>query len=130
MPVASVPSRRPCSSASEGKWPFSVAASDDQGRQSAAERQLALNTTLGFVAAGVSRRRMAATFKLARAARIATRIETPSGVIVRTLPGRSLDAGTAATSWRGRPGRYVLSVTATNEIGSVEQTAPFTLRRR
>jgi len=118
------------SSASEGKWTFSVAASDDQGRQSAAERQLALNTTLGFVAAGVSRRRMTATFKLARAARIATRIETPSGVIVRTLPGRSLDAGTAATSWRGRPGRYVLSVTATNEIGSVEQTAPFTLRRR
>jgi hypothetical protein len=117
------------SPAPEGRWTFSVAASDDQGRQSAAERQLALNTTLGFVAARVSGRRMTATFKLARAARIATRIETPSGLVVRTLPGRSLDAGTAATSWRGRPGRYVLSVTATNEIGSVEQAAPFTLRR-
>jgi exopolysaccharide biosynthesis protein len=117
------------SPAAEGKWTFSVASSDDQGRQSAAERQFSLNTTLGFVSARVSGRRMTATFKLARSARIATRIETPGGVIVRSLPGRSLDAGTAATSWRGRPGRYVLSVTATNDVGAVEQTAPFTLRR-
>ena len=118
------------SPATEGKWTFSVAASDDQGRQSAAERVFGLNTTLGFVAARVSGRRLTGTFRLARAARIATRIETPNGVIVQTLPGRSLDAGTQATSWRGRPGRYVLSVTATNETGSVEQTAAFTLRRR
>jgi exopolysaccharide biosynthesis protein len=117
------------SPASEGKWTFSVAASDDQGRQSAAERQFALNTTLGFVTARATGRRLTGSFKLARPARIATRIETPSGTIVRTLPGRSLDAGTAAVSWRGRPGRYVLTVTATNEAGSVEQTAPFTLRR-
>jgi flagellar hook assembly protein FlgD len=118
------------SPAAEGKWTFSVAASDDQGRQSDAERQFSLNTTLGFVSATAAGRRMTASFKLARPARIATRIETPSGVIVRTLPGRSLDAGQAAVSWSGRPGRYVLSVTATNEIGTVEQTAPFTLRRR
>jgi flagellar hook assembly protein FlgD len=117
------------SSASEGKWTFSVAASDDQGRQSTSERQFSLNTTLGFLAARADGTRMTATFKLARPARIATRIETPSGAIVRTLPGRSLNAGTAATSWRGRSGRYVLSVTATNEIGSVEQTAPFVLGR-
>ena len=116
--------------AAEGKWTFSVAASDDQGRRSTAERQLALNNTLGFLAAEASGRRMTATFKLARPARVATRIETPSGVIVRTLPGRSLPAGDAATSWTGRPGRYVLSVTATNEVGSVEQTASFILRRR
>ena len=117
------------SPASEGRWTFSVAASDDQGRRSAAERQLSLNNTLGFLAAQASGRRVTATFKLARPARIATRIETPGGVIVRTLPGRSLEAGTAATSWRGRPGRYVLSVTATNEVGSVEQTKPFILTR-
>jgi hypothetical protein len=103
--------------------------SDDQGRQSAAERQFSLNTTLGFLSATAAGRRMTATFKLARPARVATRIETPGGAIVRTLPGRSLDAGTATVSWRGRPGRYVLSVTATNETGSVEQTAPFSLRR-
>jgi flagellar hook assembly protein FlgD len=115
--------------AAEGKWTFSVAAVDDQGRRSVAERQIALNNTLGFLASRAAGRRVTATFKLARPARIATRIETPSGVIVRTLPGRSLPAGDAVTSWRGRPGRYVLSVTATNEIGSVEQAAPFTLRR-
>jgi flagellar hook assembly protein FlgD len=118
------------SPAVEGKWTFSVAASDDQGRRSTAERQLSLNNTLGFVTAQASARRMTAAFKLARPARVATRIETPSGVIVRTLPGRSLPAGDAATSWSGRPGRYVLSVTATNEVGSVEQTSPFTLRPR
>jgi exopolysaccharide biosynthesis protein len=117
------------SPAPEGKWTFSVEATDDQGRRSVAERQFSLNTTLGYLTARASGLRMAATFRLARAARVATRIETPGGVIVRTLPGRSLDAGTVATSWRGAPGRYVLSVTATNEIGSVEQTAPFTLRR-
>jgi hypothetical protein len=117
------------SPAAEGRWTFSVAASDDQGRRSTAERQLSLNNTLGFVAAQASGGRMTATFKLARPARVATRIETQSGVIVRTLPARSLPAGDAATSWRGRPGRYVLSVTATNEVGAVEQTAQFTLRR-
>jgi hypothetical protein len=117
------------SPAPEGKWTFSVASSDDQERQSSASREVSLNTTLGFVSAQATGRRMTGTFKLARPARIATRIETPGGAIVRTLPGRSLDAGAAAVSWRGRPGRYVLSVTATNETGSVEQTAPFTLRR-
>ena len=115
--------------APEGRWTFSVEATDDERLRSAAERQFALNTTLGFLAARTSGRRMTATFRLARPARIATRVETPGGVAVRTLPGRSLDAGTATTSWRGAPGRYVLSVTATNEIGSVEQTAPFVLRR-
>jgi hypothetical protein len=117
------------SPAAEGKWTFSVSSTDDQGRQSSADRQFSLNTTLGFLSAQATGRRLSATFKLARPARVATRIETPSGVIVRTLPGRSLDAGTAAVSWTGRPGRYVLSVTATNDVGAVEQTAPFTLRR-
>ena len=117
------------SPAPEGKWTFSVAATDDQGRRSTAERQFSLNTTLGFVTAQASGRRVTATFKLARPARVATRIETPGGVIVRTLPGRSLDAGAFTTSWRGRPGQYVLSISATNDAGTVEQAAPFTLRR-
>jgi flagellar hook assembly protein FlgD len=114
--------------APEGKWAFSVDATDDQGRRSTADRQFSLNTTLGFVAAQATGRRVTATFKLARAARVATRIETPGGAIVRTLPGRSLDAGTFTTSWSGRPGKYVASISATNDAGTVEQTAPFTLR--
>jgi hypothetical protein len=115
--------------AAEGKWTFSVAASDDQGRRSTAERQFSLNTTLGYVTTQPNGRTVTATFRLARPARIATRVETPGGVIVRTLPGRSLDAGTFTTSWRGPAGRYVLSVSATNETGVVEQTVPFILRR-
>ena len=115
--------------AAEGKWTFSVTATDDQGLRSVAERQLSLNTTLGFLTARGAGLRLTATYKLARAARVVTRIEAPSGAVVRTLLARSVDAGTATTSWRGRPGRYVLSVTATNDTGSVEQTAPFILRR-
>jgi Phosphodiester glycosidase len=115
--------------AQEGKWTFSVAATDDQGRRSSAERVLALNTTLGSVAARGSGLRLAGSYKLARPARVVPRIESPGGAIVRTLPTRSQDAGTFGVSWRGRPGRYVLSVTATNDTGTVEQTAPFTLRR-
>jgi Phosphodiester glycosidase len=117
------------SPAAEGKWSFSVIADDDQRRHSTAERQFALNTTLGFVRAQASGRRMTGSFRLARPARVAIRIETPGGAIVRTLSGRTVGAGTATASWRGLPGRYVLSVTATNDVGAVEQTAAFSLRR-
>src|SRR5262245_15499125 len=113
----------------EGNWTFRVVADDDLGRNSVAERNFALNTTLGFLAARASHRRVTASFRLARPARIGLRIETPRGVILRTLPGRSLPQGNATISWRGRPGSYVFSVTATSDAGSIEQTAPFRLRR-
>ena len=112
----------------EGAWTFRVVADDGQGRRSTADRQFALNNTLGFLATSSSRRRVTASFKLARPARVALRIETPSGVIVRTLPGRSLPSGTATVSWRGRPGRYLFSVTATTDVGAVELASPFRLR--
>ena len=117
------------SPAPEGRWSFSVAATDDQGRETSADRQFSLNKTLGFVTAAASGRRLTASFRLARPARVTTRIETPGGATVATLPARSLDTGTATTTWLGTAGRYVLSVTATNDLGAVEQTAPFTLRR-
>jgi Phosphodiester glycosidase len=114
----------------EGAWAFKVTADDDSGARSTADRQFSLNNTLGFLSASVSRRRVTATFKLARPARVALRIETRGGDIVRTLAGRNLPAGNATISWRGNAGRYVFSVTATNEVGSTELTAPFVLRRR
>jgi hypothetical protein len=114
----------------EGAWSFKVVADDDLGRRSNADRQFSLNNTIGFLTARASGRRVVASFKLARPARVALRIETPDGVIVRTLPGRNLDAGDATVSWRGRAGRYVFSVTATNDVGAVELAAPFRLRRR
>jgi phosphodiester glycosidase len=113
----------------EGAWTFRVIADDDQGRRSTAERQFAFNNTLGFLSARASGRRVTANFKLARPARVALRIETPAGAIVRTLPGRSLPQGDATISWRGSPGRYLFSVTATSDVGAVELTAPFRLRR-
>ncbi|HLB19106.1 MAG TPA: phosphodiester glycosidase family protein, partial [Gaiellaceae bacterium] len=113
----------------EGNWTFRAVADDDLGRHSVADRQFALNDTLGFVVASASHRRVTGTFKLAEPARVALRVETPGGGIVKTLATRSLAAGSGAISWRGRPGSYVFSVTATNEVGAVELTTPFRLRR-
>ena len=113
----------------EGAWAFKVVAADDLGRRSTADRQFALNNTLGFLSARARGPRVTATFKLARPARVALRVETPAGAIIRTLPGRSLPQGDATVSWRGRPGRYVFSVTATSDVGAVELDAPFQLRR-
>jgi hypothetical protein len=113
----------------EGAWTFRAVADDDLGRHSVADRQFALNNTLGFVTAAASHRRVTGTFKLARPARVALRIETPGGGIVKTLATRSLAAGDGSISWRGRPGSYVFSATATNEVGAVELMVPFRLRR-
>jgi hypothetical protein len=113
----------------EGAWTFRAVADDDLGRHSIADRQFGLNNTLGFVTAAASHRRVTARFKLARPARVALRIETPGGGIVKTLATRSFSAGDGTISWRGRPGRYAFSATATNEVGAVELTAPFRLRR-
>jgi hypothetical protein len=113
----------------EGAWTFRAVADDDLGRHSVAERQFSLNNTLGFMTATASHRRVTGSFKLARPARVALRVETPGGGIVKTLATRSFPAGDGAISWTGRPGSYVFSATATNDIGAVELTAPFTLRR-
>jgi hypothetical protein len=113
----------------EGTWAFRVTADDDLGRRSTADRQFSLNNTVGFLSTRTSGRRLAASFKLTRAARIALRIETPGGAIVRTLPSRSAPAGDVSVTWRGRPGGYVFKVTATSVAGPVELAAPFRLRR-
>jgi len=112
----------------EGAWTYRVTADDDLGRHSVAERQFGLDNTLGFLSVHAAGKRVTAAFRLARAARIAGQIETSSGAVVRTLPMRSASAGAASISWSGRAGRYVFSVTATNDAGSVELTAPFRLR--
>jgi hypothetical protein len=111
----------------EGPWTFRVVADDDLGRHSTAERQFSLNSTLGSLAVRVAGKRATAAFKLARAARVVGLIETSAGAVVGTLPARSLPAGDATISWSGRAGRYIFSVTATNDAGQVELTAPFRL---
>jgi len=113
----------------EGAWTFRTTADDDLGRHSTADRQFGLNNTLGFLAASASHRRFTGSFKLASPARVALRVETPGGGIVKTLATQSLPAGYGTISWRGRPGSYVFSATATNDVGAVELTAKFRLRR-
>ena len=62
---------------------------------------------------------------------------TASGAVLRTLPARSLPAGSQAVTWntrsaygsKVRAGKYQLRVTAQNEVGSVSLTAPFTISR-
>ncbi len=113
----------------EGAWTFRTVADDDLGRHSTADRQFGLNNTLGFLTATASHRRVTGNFRLARAARVVLRIETPSGGIVKTLATRSLPSGNGTISWRGRPGSYLFSATAKNDVGAVELSAPFRLRR-
>jgi hypothetical protein len=113
----------------EGAWTFRVVADDDQGRRSSADRQFSLNETLSSLSMLTSGRRATARFRLTRAARVVPRIETPAGAIVQTLPSRNLTPGNATVAWRGRAGGYLFSITATNDVGSVELTVPFRLRR-
>jgi flagellar hook assembly protein FlgD len=131
------------SPAAEGRWKLSVTAVDDQGRSSTAERPFALDKTLGFLRAPdsvVVRRSgssLRASFVLAHPARVTATVERPGGAVVRTLFRRSLEAGTIPLGWNGRDGRggvafggrYVLRVTAANELGTDSLTRPFRLRR-
>ena len=118
----------------EGTWRWLVSATDDAGVESSTERTFQLNDTLGFaspvgptLAVPRARPRAVATFKLTRAATVAPRIETTSGVVLRTLPKQQATAGDVEVSWDGvtdsgalvYPGRYTAEVTATNELGSV-----------
>ena len=64
-------------------------------------------------------------------------IETPEGILVRTVTNATLQAGDQTVIWDGRGGnrkpvaggRYVARVTATNELGSVALTQELTVRR-
>jgi hypothetical protein len=128
----------------EGTWHFTASATDDLGRQSTDDRIVGLNLTLGFpktvgTALAVPRKspRAVATFNVTRAAEVTARIETPSGGVVQTLPAAHVEPGAFTVAWDGLSarrgavysGQYVARASATNELGTVELTAPFTVRR-
>jgi hypothetical protein len=128
----------------EGKWRFVVSATDDLGRASTIGRGFSLNLTLGFAKADGgtlvvprARPRVVAFFALTHAATVTSQIETRSGVVLRTLGRKSYEPGSVQVAWDGvtttggivYSGRYVARVRATNELGTVELTAPFTVRR-
>ncbi len=128
----------------EGRWHWAVTATDDTGVTSTIDRPFSLNLTLAGVAARPALLRvpprgatLVAGFRLAHPARIALRIETAAGTIVRTVTSGQQQAGDGRISWNGLsgrgtavyPGRYLARVLATNEFGTAQLTAPFTVRR-
>ena len=128
----------------EGRWTLTVSATDDQGLPSSASRRFSVNSTLGFLRIAPARLVLppagaSATigWTQSRAARVRVTVETPEGVVLRTVAARRFEPGTPAVAWNGRlpsgklapGGRYVVRVTATNEIGTVDLSGPLTVRR-
>jgi hypothetical protein len=128
----------------EGRWTLAVTATDDQGLASTAVRRFSVNTTLASLRVAPARvtvrnagGRADVRWLQARAARVKVTVETPEGIVVRTTTNAALQAGEQAVTWDGRGsnrkpvggGRYVVRVSATNELGTVSLTQAITVRR-
>ena len=128
----------------EGRWTLTVSALDDQGLTSTTTRRFWVNSTLASLRVAPARVVVRPTggradirWTQARAARVKVTIETPEGVVVRTVSNASLPAGEQAVTWDGRggnrkpvgTGRYVARVTAANELGTVSLTQFVTVKR-
>ena len=128
----------------EGRWTLTVSALDDQGLTSTTTRRFAVNSTLGSLRVAPARvivrptgGRLDVRWAQARAARVKVTIETPEGVVVRTVTNTPLQPGEQSATWDGRGanrkpiagGRYLARVTATNELGAVSLTQALTVRR-
>ena len=130
--------------APEGKWTWTVSATDESGNRSTATRQFSLNRTLSQLSVSPALLRLpprgaplTASFTLASPARVALRIETAGGTVVRTTSPAALQAGAQSLVWDGlladgtpvHSGSYVADVVAVNQIGTAQLEAPFTVRR-
>jgi hypothetical protein len=121
--------------APEGRYRWSVSATDDLGRASTADRRFTLDATLGFLKVGRNARTIG--FSLARDAVIRVTIEDTSGDILRTVAAGPRTAGRVTVRWNGRDGRrkllhrgsYVVRVAATSPVGLSELRRPLSLRR-
>jgi hypothetical protein len=131
--------------AAEGSWRFTVAATDDQGRTTTAERTFALNNTLGSLVAAPAQAQLrpkardvlAATFNLTHPANVTATVENRAGIVAATLLSRKLNAGPQRIVWDGRTstgslaqtGEYEVRVVATNSIGTASLVSRFIARR-
>ncbi len=122
----------------EGDWHWSVTATDDLGRVSTIDRAFRYDTTLrGVTAPKLSLAQATIRFTLSRPANIRLRIETKTGVVVRSLPPVSLQTGARSVVWDGRlplgsrayGGVYVAHVFATSDVGTSDLAVPFAFRR-
>jgi Phosphodiester glycosidase/FlgD Ig-like domain len=129
----------------EGLWRWTVTAADDLGRTSSVTRSFWLNDTLGFlrVPSRVTVRNtgakapVVATFQVTHAAQAIVRIETSTGVVLRTLVQQVDGAGPVSVTWDGRTrdgvlvytGTYVVHVTTVNTYGSANLSKPLAVKR-
>ena len=124
----------------EGTWRWVVNATDDLARPSTSDRAFHVDFTLSALHVPRSLPRSAGVtvrFTLSRPARVALRIETRLGTIVKTIQPRALAAGDQSLFWdahltpkkKAFAGAYVARVIATSEIGTMNLAAPFTLRK-
>ncbi len=128
----------------QGAWHWVVAAKDDLGRDSTADRPFTLDATLGAlrltpttVAVGTAGGLLGIAFTLAAPAAWKVTIESKGGVVLRTYTGRSGVPGPVSLRWDGRystnvraySGAHVVRVTTTSQFGTAALTAPFTVRR-
>jgi len=143
LPPPPPPAPEPLPS-TEGRWTLSLNSIDDQGLTSSAVRRFAVNSTLGFpklepVRLALPPRGANATVRWTqtRAARVKVSVETIEGVLIRVTALRRFEPGEQAVVWNGRQasgklaagGRYLVRVTAENELGSVTLEQPLTVRR-
>jgi phosphodiester glycosidase/flagellar hook capping protein FlgD len=123
----------------EGTWHWRVTAVDDLGRASSIDQTFAFDLTLSALSVPPSTTYTAglvARFQLSRPARVKLQIEAPGGTVVRTLPPQDEPVGAGSASWDGTLdgqtkaplGSYVARVTATSDVGTMDLSAPFTLR--
>jgi phosphodiester glycosidase/flagellar hook capping protein FlgD len=128
----------------EGRWTLALSSTDDQGLSSTASRRFAVNSTLASLQVAPARvvvrntgGRAEIRWTQARVARVKVTIETPEGVVVRTASNAATQPGEQTVLWDGKAGsrkpvaggRYIVRVTATNELGVVSLTQPLTVRR-
>jgi flagellar hook assembly protein FlgD len=115
----------------EGSWRFSVTATDDLGHTTTADRQFALNETLGSLQVTPKGAGVTATFQLVHAATVTVTVEKGNGIVLATLVSKKqLDPGLQTATWNGPAGRgYRVRVVATNSIGKATLLSPLTARR-
>ena len=128
----------------EGRWTLTVSATDDQGLPSSATRRFWVNSTLGFLRIAPARLVLPPAGASGDDPLDAGpgRARPRHGRDARGSPdphgrGATVRAGTPAVAWNGRlpsgklaaGGRYVVRVTATNEVGTVDLSGPLTVRR-
>ena len=122
----------------EGTWHWNVKATDDLGRSSVADQSFQYDLTVSALKVPKSPKGgLTVTFTLARPASVTLQINTSFGTVVQTNSPATLDAGAQSLSWDGQAstrtaapaGSYVAYVTAVSSVGTIELSAPFTLRR-